>query len=72
MKTLIALSLATLMAAPTFIASAVAAPLGRDVAGQSDLALGARYDSGVELTQSGPIHRGPLYHGFPLSDWYIY
>jgi hypothetical protein len=72
MKTLIALSLVSLMAAPTFIPPAVAAPMLRDVAGQSHLTLGGGYDSGVDLTQSGPIHRGPLYRGYPLSDWYIY
>jgi len=72
MKTLFALSLLALTAAPTFIPSAVAAPRLRDVAAQSDLTLGGRADSGIDLTQAGPVHRGPLYHGYPLSDWYIY
>jgi len=71
MKTLIALSLLALTAAPTLIPSAVAAPRLRDGAGQSNLTLG-RSDSGIDFTQAGPIHRGPLYHGYPLSDWYIY
>jgi hypothetical protein len=71
MKTLTALSLLALMAAPTFVSSAAAAPLFHDVAGQSDLTLGGRY-SDVDLTQTGPIHAGPLFRGYPLSDWYIY
>jgi hypothetical protein len=25
-----------------------------------------------DYTQSGPNHTGPLYRGYPLSDWYIY
>jgi hypothetical protein len=68
MKTLVALTLATLMAAPTFVQSAAAAPSRHDVFSQSDQMLGNSED----LTQVGPVHRGPLYHGYPLSDWYIY
>jgi hypothetical protein len=28
--------------------------------------------SGTDYSQSGPNHTGPLYRGYPLSDWYIY
>jgi hypothetical protein len=71
MKTLMALSWVTLIAVPTVIQSAAAAPRRHDVFHQSDQALGGPYYSGVDLTQSGPIQRGPLYRGYPLSDWYI-
>jgi hypothetical protein len=67
MKMLIGLSLATLVAAPMFTQTADAAPL----ASRSERTYAGAYDSSVDLTQSGPIHRGPIYRGYSLSDWYI-
>jgi hypothetical protein len=26
---------------------------------------------GTDYSQSGPNHTGPLFRGYPLSDWYI-
>ena len=69
MKTLVALSLVTLLAAPTFVQSATAAPPRYDVFRQSNQTPRGSYE---DLTQTGPIHRGPIYHGYPLSDWYVY
>jgi hypothetical protein len=66
------LSLATLIAAPSFVQSAAAAPSLARHSAQSEQGYGGRYDSGLDLTQTGPIHRGPIFRGYPLSDWYIY
>ena len=68
-KTLIAFGLATLIAAPAFAQSAAAAALHSTRLEQTD---DGADDSRLDLTQSGPIHRGPNYRGYPLSDWYIY
>jgi hypothetical protein len=72
MKRFIALSVATVIATPTFTQFAAAAPLVRHQASQSEEAYAGPYDSRLDLTQTGPIHRGPIYRGYPLSDWYIY
>jgi len=72
MKTLVILGLVTLIAAPTFIQSVAAAPLLRRDSDQPRWIYGGAYDSRLDPTQSGPIHRGPVFRGYPLSDWYVY
>jgi hypothetical protein len=57
LKSIPALIMATLVAA-TFTQPAAAAT--------------QRRDTGADYTQSGPNHTGPLYRGYPMSDWYIY
>jgi hypothetical protein len=71
MKTLATFGLVTLIAAPTFIQSVAAAPLLRRDSDQSGRIYGGAYNSRPDLTQSGPIHRGPVYRGYALSDWYL-
>jgi hypothetical protein len=61
-----ALTFAILVAA-TWTQPAAAVPKGRHHANQS-----RRIYSNPDYTQSGPNHTGPLYRGYPLSDWYIY
>jgi hypothetical protein len=54
--------------APCAPASAAAA------AGQmsaAPAAAGNRTYTGTDYSQSGPNHTGPLFRGYPLSDWYI-
>jgi hypothetical protein len=34
-------------------------------------AAGNRTYTGTDYSQSGPNHTGPLFRGYPLSDWYI-
>jgi hypothetical protein len=60
-----ALIFATLVAA-TFTQPAAAVSQGRSDSDQS-----GRIYTGADYTQSGPNHTGPLYRGYPLSDWYI-
>jgi hypothetical protein len=72
MKTWIVLTLVALIAAPILIQPAAADPLVRHRSSQSERTSDQRYDSREDLTQIGPFHRGPIYHGFPLSDWYVY
>ena len=68
-KILIALGLATLVAAPGFAQSAAAAVRHST---RFEQTYDGADDSRIDLTQSGPIHRGPNCRGYPLSDWYIY
>jgi hypothetical protein len=68
-RTLIALGLATLVAAPAFAQSAAAAALH---SARFEQTYDGADASHLDLTQSGPIHRGPNFRGYPLSDWYIY
>jgi len=66
MKSIIsALIFATLVAA-TFTQPAAALAQGWHDSDQS-----RRIYTGADYTQSGPNHTGPLYRGYPLSDWYI-
>jgi hypothetical protein len=41
------------------------------VAALTQPAAAASQTTGADYTQSGPNHTGPLYRGYPLSDWYI-
>ena len=68
-KTLIAFGLATLVAAPAFAQSAAAAVPHSTRFEQTHDGVD---DSRLDLTQSGPVHRGPDFRDYPLSDWYIY
>src|SRR5262245_40932884 len=61
-----ALTFAILVAA-TWTQPAAAVPKGRYNANQS-----RRIYSNPDYTQSGPNHTGPLFRGYPLSDWYIF
>jgi hypothetical protein len=66
MKTLIAaLSLATLIAAPTFTQSATAAPNARRDASQSGRNYSNSYYDGGYYKHNGT----PYYQGYPLSEW---
>jgi hypothetical protein len=56
MKSIIALTFATLVAA-TFTHPAAAEN---------------RTYTGTDYSQSGPTHTGPQFRGYALSDWYIY
>jgi hypothetical protein len=66
MKSLIAALTLTTLAATTFTQPAAAFSHGRHDSRQS-----GRIYSSPDYTQSGPNHTGPLYRGYPLSDWYI-
>ena len=72
MKTIIALSLATLIGAATFIQAEAVTPSVASHSGKSKQSHAGRYDSRLDRTQSDPFHRGPIYNGYPLSDWYVY
>ena len=72
MKTTIALSLATLIGAATFIQAAAIAPSVARHSGKSEPSYAGRYAPRVDHPQSDPFHRGPIYNGYPLSDWYVY
>jgi hypothetical protein len=66
MKSIIsALIFATLVAA-TFTQPATALAQGWLDSDQS-----RRIYTSADYTQAGPNHTGPLYRGYPLSDWYI-
>jgi len=65
LKPITALIVATVVAA-TFTQAADAATKSRHDSNQSG------WTSGPDYTQSGPNHTGPLYRGYPMSDWYIY
>jgi hypothetical protein len=66
LKPITALIVATIVAT-TFTQPAAAATKGRHDSNQSGWT-----NSGPDYTQSGPNHTGPLYRGYPMSDWYIY
>jgi len=65
MKSIISVSTFAILVAVTFTQPAAAISQGRRDSNQS-----GRIYTGADYTQSGPNHTGPLYRGYPLSDWY--
>jgi hypothetical protein len=64
----IALSLATLIG----VHLAADAPVVRHQSDKPKETYAAPYDSRPHVLPSEPFHRGPIYHGYPLTDWYVY
>ena len=67
MKSIISVSTFAILVAVTFTQPAAAVSQERRDSNQS----GRIYTGAADYTQSGPNHTGPLYRGYPLSDWYI-